>query len=65
MADGAAERLVCRNDSATARKAVEHAVRMANRAVGPHLTGITTHVYPDAFSHCGLSSQQGEDGDLR
>ena len=50
-----AERLVCRKDSAIAREVVEHAVRMANRAFGPQLLGITAHVYADTFSHYGFS----------
>ena len=50
-----AERLVCRKDSAIAREVVEHAVRMANRAFGPQLIGITAHVYADTFSHYGFS----------
>ena len=50
-----AERLVCRKDSAIAREVVDHAVRMANRAFGPQLIGITAHVYADTFSHYGFS----------
>ena len=50
-----AERLVCRKDSTIAREVVEHAVRMANRAFGPQLIGITAHVYADTFSHYGFS----------
>ena len=50
-----AERLVCRKDSAIAREVVEHAVRMANRAFGLQLIGITAYVYADTFSHYGFS----------
>ena len=65
-----AERLVCRKDSAIAREVVEHAVRMANRAFGPQLIGITAHVYADTFSHYRilrreLSGQPGEFGGER
>ena len=34
---------------------MDHAVRMANRAFGPQLIGITAHVYADTFSHYGFS----------
>lgn len=67
-----AERLVCRKDSAIAREVMEHAVRMANRAFGPQLIGITAHVYADTFSRCGFSGvscpvnqvNKGESGPL-
>ena len=52
------EQLVCQKDSQIAREMVEHNLAKAiesNKDFGPHLMGITAHVYADTFSHYGFS----------
>ena len=49
------EQLICRKDSAVARKMIQNAVMHGNRPYGDHLLGLSTHVYEDTFAHWGFS----------
>lgn len=48
------ERMVCTKDSYPAKKILEHALEHKNKSFGPHLAGITAHVYADTFAHYGF-----------
>lgn len=48
-------KLVCRKNSAVARKMVAHALDQADKPFALELLGITAHVYADTFSHWGFS----------
>jgi len=48
------EKMVCRKDSYPARKMLKHALQHRQERFGPHLAGITAHVYADTFSHYGF-----------
>lgn len=50
-----AEKLACRKDSPIAREVVARNLEVAGTApYGPHLVGITAHVYADTFAHFGF-----------
>ncbi|MEE8057069.1 MAG: DUF6765 family protein [Pseudomonadales bacterium] len=50
------ERLICRRDSKLAREMVDNNLQKALSCdYGPHLLGITAHVYADTFAHYGFS----------
>ncbi|MDJ0805289.1 MAG: hypothetical protein QNJ78_00500 [Gammaproteobacteria bacterium] len=49
------ERLLCRKNSAIAKEMVRHHLGYAKSEMGPHLIGITAHVYGDTFAHHGFS----------
>lgn len=49
------EKLVCTQDSATAKKMLNHAIKFVKEPYGPHLAGIAAHVYADTFSHFGFA----------
>lgn len=49
------EKLVCRKDSPIAKEVVSRNLDVAGGAAyGPHLVGITAHVYADTFAHYGF-----------
>lgn len=48
------EKMVCLKNSSPAQKMLEHALRHKTEPFGPHLAGITAHVYADTFAHYGF-----------
>mgnify|MGYP001128129010 CR=1 FL=1 len=53
--DSFSERLICRKDSKLAQAMVNNHLEYAKEDFGPHLIGITAHIYADTFSHYGFS----------
>ncbi len=50
-----AEKLICRKDSKIAREVVIRNLEQAGKVkYGPHLIGVTAHVYADTFAHYGF-----------
>lgn len=48
------EKMVCRKNSLPAKQMLEHALKHKEESFGPHLAGITAHVYADTFAHHGF-----------
>jgi hypothetical protein len=48
------ERMVCRKNSVPAREILKHALRYKKDPIGPHMAGITAHIYADTFAHYGF-----------
>jgi hypothetical protein len=49
------EKLICRKDSQIAREVVKRNLEQAAKVkYGPHLVGVTAHVYADTFAHYGF-----------
>ena len=48
------EKMVCGKDSPSARQMLDHALRYRAESFGPHLAGITAHVFADSYSHYGF-----------
>ncbi len=48
------EKMVCRKNSAPARRMLENALSMADQPLGPLMIGIACHVYADTFAHYGF-----------
>ncbi len=49
------QRLICRKNSDIAKAMVSNHLTYAKHEMGPHLIGITAHVYADTFAHWGFS----------
>jgi hypothetical protein len=50
-----AGKMVCLKDSKPAGKMLDHAMKYKKDSFGPHLAGITAHVYADTFAHYGFA----------
>jgi hypothetical protein len=48
------EKMVCHENSPNAREMLNHALRHKEELFGPHLVGISAHVYADTFAHYGF-----------
>jgi hypothetical protein len=48
------EKMVCQKNSSPAKQMLDHALQHKEELFGPHLVGITAHVYADTFSHYGF-----------
>jgi len=48
------EKMVCRKNSAPAQAILKHALIYKKDPIGPHIAGITAHVYADTFAHYGF-----------
>ncbi len=48
------EKMVCRKNSAPARRMMENALSLAGEPLGPVMVGIACHVYADTFAHYGF-----------
>ncbi len=52
------EKMVCRKNSAPARRMMENALSLADQPMGPLMIGIACHVYADTFAHYGFIGLQ-------
>ena len=53
------QKMICRKDSEPANLMKLHALKHKTETFGPHLIGITAHVYADTFAHYGFSGIGG------
>jgi hypothetical protein len=48
------EKMVCRKNSPPAKLMLDHALQNKEELFGPHLAGVTAHVFADTFAHYGF-----------